>query len=124
MLYSCFASRVALRRFCHGLADIFLWWEIKLKFATPPTRLSSSPLPPRPVFYHHCDNYPTLIIQAICPQKCECSSKGATYYCRLPCVPCRIAPKALLDKLAIEREQSRLEAENRDLQTIVKQVGL
>ncbi|CAM9504932.1 unnamed protein product [Laminaria digitata] len=29
--------------------------------------------------------------------------------------------KALLDKLVIEREQSRLEAENRDLQTIVKQ---
>ncbi|CAM9734029.1 unnamed protein product, partial [Pylaiella littoralis] len=29
--------------------------------------------------------------------------------------------KALLDKLAIEREQARLESENRDLQSIVKQ---
>lgn len=31
--------------------------------------------------------------------------------------------KALLDKLAIEREQQRLEDENRDLKSIVKQVS-
>lgn len=31
--------------------------------------------------------------------------------------------KALLDKLAIEREQKRLEDENRDLQSIVKQAS-
>ena len=44
-----------------------------------------------------------------------------TQYC-LSCALPNLS-QALLDKLAIEREQARLEAENKDLQTMVKQAS-